>query len=160
MKKIIVSLFMLLPVSVAAQAVDEIVQLGQWLKTQQANAGISQSLHKDKYAVTWWDAISVGQSGLNVGKAGALDYVDLGPIMAVANGKNPRYGAALPIHVGNIWNNASKRLPPKIGSHVNLASIPNMIISPVFLWPDRKPINKWTWIEEFQIALAYRFGGS
>lgn len=131
-----------------------------WLQSQQAQVGTALTIDAKLYAATWWDAISVGQAGLNVGKAGALDYVDLGPELSVANGLSPRYGAALPIHVGNIWNTVATHLPSSISSHLIITALPNVTIAPVFLWPQNGSINNWTWRNDFQYTFAYRFGGS
>ena len=44
--------------------VDQMAALYAWVKTQQANAGISYDLHHVKYACTWWDLVSLGSSGI------------------------------------------------------------------------------------------------
>lgn len=131
-----------------------------WLSQQQAHAGVGYGLKgKTKYAVTWWDLAQYGQAGMNVGNPStAHDYVDLGPALSVANSQNPRYGAALPMHVGNLWNDV--KLPSKVASHINLTAIPDVVIAPLFLAPDNLPLNKWRWDSDFQITLAYGFGGS
>lgn len=148
----------LAPAVIQPAAPDSLAALAQWVGTQQAQLGTSIDLHGVKYATTWWDAVSYGQKGLNVGAPSSLDFVDLGPGMAVTHGKSARYGQAVPIHIGNIWNSTS--LPSSIVPHFHLATLPNVTISPLFLWPDHAPIGKWTWKKDFQAAVAYRFGGS
>lgn len=142
----------------------DIQNLETWFLAQQYQAGTASPIvgkvFKETYASTWWDAFSLGQSGINVGKAGALDYVDLGPVMNVATGQVTRYGLAVPIHVGNIWNTLITKLPPKVSDHVVLASIPNVTLAGQLLAPKGLPLNKFTWGKDFNVAVAYRFGGS
>lgn len=149
-----------------AQTADPITDLYSWLKSQQAQVGLSETLKGTKYAATWWDAVSVGESGINVGKAGALDFFDMGPAFAGTNSNldshDPatRWGSAAALHVGNIWNVAATKLPAGIANHVHLATLPNVTIAPLFFWPHGTGVDKWTWAKDFQIALAYRFGGT
>lgn len=162
MNKALIVLLLVVGVPAVAQTApsDPAAGLASWAATQQAQVGVSLDLHKTKYAVTWWDAVSWGQKGVNVGLAGAKDYIDLGPAMAVANGASPRWGQAIPLHVGNIWNSATSSLPPSTAAHFNLVTLPNVTVSPLFLVPDHKPITKWTWSNDFQVVVAYRIGGS
>ena len=149
--------------NIAPQPVND---LFSWLGTQQAQVGVSENLKGVKYAATWWDAISVGQSGLNVGKAGAADFFDLGPAFAGTNSNiesqdpTTRWGAATALHVGNLWNWCAGKMPSSIASHVHLATLPNVTVSPLFFWPHGTNVDKWTFAKDFQIALAYRFGGT
>ena len=158
-------LTLIFPASVKAQEVSTPTsgELLTWVKSQQANAGLSYSFHKTKYAVTWWDAASYGQAGMNVGKAGALDYVDLGPIISVpvadSNHTSTRYGLAVPLHAGNIWNSSPGYLPQKLREHINLVTFPNVTVTPAFLYPEHLSLLEWRWRKDFQIAIAYRFGG-
>ncbi len=144
----------------AAPAVDQLAALYAWVKTQQANAGISYDLHRVKYACTWWDLISLGSSGMNVGIATAKDYLDLGPAMATANAAPTRYGQGTALHVGNIWNAAASALPGNVAKHVKITSLPDVTVGGLFLFPKSGALNKWTWRDDFQAAIAYRFGGS
>lgn len=146
--------------SARAQDSGALPDLMRWVANQQAQVGTSISLHGTKYACTWWDAFSYGQAGMSAGKAGALDYVDLGPGVGVANDKRPRWGQTVAIHVGNIWNTLTGHLPAGVGSHVHFVALPKITVAPVFLLPERLPLNKWTWREDFQVAIAYKFGGT
>lgn len=143
----------------AAAPVDQIAALYSWVKTQQANAGISYDLHRAKYACTWWDLISVGSSGMNVGIATAKDYFDLGPATAVANAAPTRYGQGSALHVGNIWNATIGNLPGGIAKHVKITSLPDVTVGGLFFMPKNGSVKSWTWRNDFQLAMAYRFGG-
>lgn len=163
MKLFLTMLSMLLVTASHAQATapdSSLPDLLKWVGNQQAQVGTSIDLHGTKYAASWWDAVSFGQGGLDVGKAGALDYLDLGIGAVATNGRAPRYGQALAFHAGNIWNTAQTSSHGTWMSHVHLVALPNVTVSPLFLLPERKPINKWTWEEDFQVAVCYRFGGS
>lgn len=145
---------------VSAPQPSTIQDLAVWVQTQQAQVGVSYDLHKTKAVATWWDAVSIGQSGINVGSASALDFLDLGPSMAAANGVRTRYGACVPIHIGNIWNSSTGHLSKAVADHVHLATVPNLTLAPMFMVPDGRAIKKWNWTQDFQVALAYRFGGT
>ena len=168
MKRILAIVLMSLASSAAAQTVpaDPVGGLAAWLQSQQAQVGLSETLKGVKYAATWWDAVSVGQKGINVGAAGAKDFFDLGPAFTGTNSdlasQDPttRWGAATALHVGNLWNWGAAKLPTAIADHVHLATLPNVTVSPLFMWPHGTNINKWTFAKDFQIALAYRFGGT
>jgi hypothetical protein len=155
---------MLLALSSAAQAqtvpapYSDLQALESWLATQKAYVGTGFSLHGVKYASTYYDLISIGQSGLNIAKPTALDYIDFGPSVNVANGTTPRYGMGIPIHAANIWNSLSGKVPATISSHVSLVSLPDIIISPEVLWPSES-LGKWTWGQDFLLVLAVSFGG-
>lgn len=139
----------------------DIASLYAWAQAQQKYLGTGMDTHGTIYAVTWWDAISLGSSGLNVGKAGATDLFDLGPGMSAANAKPTRYGQAFPVHIGNMWNWVATNLPESVGSHLNIAVLPsNLTVTALFLWPDHKALGQWRWDNDFQGAVAYRFGGN
>lgn len=144
----------------AAPAVDQLAALYAWVKTQQANAGISYDLHRVKYACTWWDLISLGSSGMNVGIATAKDYLDLGPAMATANAAPTRYGQGTALHVGNIWNAVAAAIPGNVAKHVKITSLPDVTVGGLFLFPKNGSLKSWNWRDDFQAAVAYRFGGS
>lgn len=132
-----------------------------WVSCQQAHAGIGYILKGDKakYAVTWWDLVQVGGAGLNVAKpSNTLDWVDLGPATAVANDRQPRWGAGLPIHGGNIWN--AIKLSPSVASHVVTTKLPAFIIAPDFFYPLNGGLDKWRWDKDFMVSFTYGFGGS
>ncbi len=139
---------------------DDLAALATWVSHQQAQVGTSIALNGVKYAATWWDAVSIGQKGFNVGLAGALDYLDFGPGMAAANGERTRYGQAVPVHVGNLWNAAETFSSGTWMSHVHITALPNVTVCPFFLWPDGNRLAKWTWKKDFQAAVGYRFGGT
>lgn len=143
----------------ASAPIDQLAALYNWVKTQQANAGISYDLHRVKYACTWWDLVSLGSSGLNVGTATSKDYLDLGPATAVANAAPTRYGQGTALHIGNIWNATAGNLPGALRSHVRITSLPDVTVGGLFLFPRSGALNKWTWRDDFQAAVAYRFGG-
>lgn len=169
--KTMIAALMLMSLSVAAQdavpvpadpvtAPDQIVQLYNWVKTQQANVGLSYDLHKVKYACTWWDLVSLGSSGLNVGMATAKDFIDLGPATATANAAPTRYGQGVAIHVGNIWNSATAHLPNAIASHVKVTSLPDVTVGALIFEPLNGVLKSWTFAKDLQVAVAYRFGGN
>ena len=165
LKKILVAVGLgLLPWTAAlaqvAPAPDSFSALLQWVGTQQAQIGTSMGYSGVKYAATWWDAFSIGQKGLNVGLASALDYMDLGPGMAAANAQRTRYGQAVPVHVGNIWNLMESNSTGTWMSHVHVTALPNVVFCPFFLWPEGNRLNGWTWKKDFQAAVGYRFGGT
>lgn len=176
MKKIMVALVML-PMSFWTEAqaqtpvpivtTSQIQSFGDWLKTQQAHAGIGYVVKGDKakYAVTWWDLLQVGQSGMNVAQpSSSHDYVDIGPSLATANERHPRWGLAVPIHFGNIWNDI--HLSSKIESHINKTPLPPIVCSFILNWPKDQngvdlPINKLRpWDRDGMVAITYGFGGS
>ena len=35
-----------------------------------------------------------------------------------------------------------------------------MTVTGLFLWPEHRPLSKATWMNDFQVAVAYRFGGT
>ncbi len=144
----------------SSQSVDPASSLGAWLASQQAQIGVSYDFNRTKYADTWWDAVSVGQSGINIGAASALDYLDLGPGVAAANGAATRYGLVVPLHVGNIWNSLPGKMPKAVSSHVHTFTAPNVTAGGMFLVPNHRPLDKWNWTQDFQATLAYRFGGA
>lgn len=164
MKTVLISLLLLVGNAHAqvtvppAAPTDSLTALGEWASSQQKYLGVSYDLHKVKYVSTWWDAVSIGTSGLNVGNASSLDFVDLGPGMALANGTATRYGQAVPLHVGNIWNSSTSHMPSSVASHVHLVALPNVTLAPMFLVPSNGSLKKWTFKNDFQVALAYRFG--
>ena len=156
-------LSVLLAVQVHAQTApssDSLTALMQWVGTQQAQVGTSMGFSGVKYVATWWDAVSIGSKGFNVGAATSLDFLDFGPGTAAANGASTRYGQAVPIHVGNLWNELETFSPGTWMSHVHITALPNVTVCPFFLWPQDGKISKWTWKKDFQGALGYRFGGS
>src|SRR5271155_724014 len=109
MKKLLLAVVLsFLAINVKAQTTvppySDLQALEQWLSTQQAHIGTGFGLTGIKYASTWYDLINVGQSGLNIAKPNALDFIDLGPGINVANGATPRYGLGVPVHIGNIYN--------------------------------------------------------
>lgn len=159
MKKAIF-LVLLLGGSAAAQSTGDFSEFAAWVSSQQAHVGMAWDMSGTKYATTWWDAVSVGQSGMNVGKAGALDYLDFGPTFSAANREAPRYGAAVPVHLGNIWNTLADHLPTAVKTHVKIVTLPNVTAAAMFLMPQNLPINRWNWCADFRAAIAYRFGGS
>jgi hypothetical protein len=166
MKLAIVLMFLASSASAQSVPADPISGLGSWLQSQQAQVGLSETLKGVKYAATWWDAVSVGQKGLNVGSAGAMDFFDMGPAFTGTNStlasQDPttRWGAATALHVGNLWNWGTGKLPDVLASHVHLVTLPNVTISPLFMWPHGTNVDKWTFAKDFQIAMAYRFGGT
>jgi hypothetical protein len=162
MKKIIVAALLAFVISPAKaqSAASETQQLMSWLATQQANIGASENLHGTKFAATWWDVLNAGQSGVNIAAGSSKDFVDLGPAVCAANSQATRYGAAIPINAGNIWNWASGKVPPKFSSHIHIATLPSITLSPILLWPNGRPLKTWHFGDDFQIALAYTFGGA
>jgi hypothetical protein len=108
-------------------------------------------------AATWWDAVQYGQKGFAAGQGNALDLVDLGPTVDALFNAPTRWGVTIPIHFGNIWNSLVTASPT---SRVKLVALPNFIIAPQFMIPDGKPMNKWTWYNDFFVTIAYRIGGS
>jgi len=167
MKKIIIVISLVaVPVLSKAQVATTtantpgVSDLIKWLGTQQAQVGTSIAYNGVKYAATWWDMASFGQSGLNVGLASALDYLDFGPGTALANEEQTRYGAAVPIHLGNIWNSVTTSMPSKVASHVHLTALPNVTFCPFFLYPQDGVLKHFTWKKDLQGAIGYRFGGA
>lgn len=158
--KMLALLLLLMPIAAKAQTTPpkELQALEQWIGSQQAHVGTGFGINGVKYGSTWWDLVSVGEAGLNIGKAGSLDFVDVGPVLSMANTLSPRYGASIPIHAGNIWN--SLKLPSNIVTHVWMASLPNITLAPAVFYPQGQAFNKWTWKNDFQLVLAYTFGGS
>lgn len=138
--------------------------LSSWVQCQQGQSGLAYQVVNSKwrqtYATTWWDMVSFGQAGINIGAANAHDYIDLGPTVNAGNALVTRYGLSIPIHIGNIWNDSSKHLPASIASRVRLASIPNMTIAPQFFWPQDGNMSDWTFLKDFMLSIAYRYGGS
>ena len=159
MKQLMIAALMFMAIGVSAQTPAP-NDFTTWLQSQQAHAGIGYGLKTTtKYAISWWDLAQYGQSGINIANPSKIhDYVDIGPCISIANGQHPRYGIAMPIHIGNIWNSIS--LPSKLSSHINLTSIPALVVSPILLAPNDLPLNVWRWDRDFQVALAYSFGGS
>lgn len=143
-----------------AQASDSLADLAKWVGTQQAQVGTSIAYDGTKYAATWWDLASYGSKGTNVGLAGASDYLDLGPGVAAANGRATRYGQAVPVHIGNIWNALQAFSSGSWMSHVHITSLPNVTVCPFFLFPANGDIRSWNWKKDFQGAIGYRFGGT
>lgn len=146
-----------------AQVATDLQQFQSWLGQQQGHAGIGYLAKGDKakYAVSWWDLIQVGQSGLNLAQPSkAHDYVDLSPANGSANDRAPRWGMAIPIHFGNIWNDI--HLTAAIDSHINKAPLPNIIVSYIFLLPaDGLPVTKMRpWDRDGMVAITYGFGGN
>lgn len=165
MKPSNVTLLLLLAVPSFAQTApspvpNDLQNLLTWVGTQQAQVGTSIAADGVKYAATWWDAFSVGSKGFSVGAAGSLDLIDAGPGMAAANGEHTRYGQAVPVHVGNIWNLSETYSSGTWMSHIHITALPNVTICPFFLWPEGNRISKWTWKKDFQGAVGYRFGGA
>lgn len=166
--KSIAMLLMLIGSPLMAQSVapsplaqsSDIVALEQWVASQQVHAGTGMGLKGIKYASTWWDLVNIGQSGLNVAKPGALDFIDVGPSMNIANATTPRYGLGVPVHAGNIYNTLATHLPGVIAAHVTIPMLPNAIIAPQVLYPLSGDISKWTWYNDFVVTVAYSFGGS
>lgn len=146
------------PVVSPATSDSSLQGLAEWLGTQQAQVGTSLSLGTGhvKYVDTWWDAVSYGTKGFNVAAAGSLDLVDLGAGTALANGASTRYGAFLPLHAANVWNQVAAHE----GSNWKLASVPNATVFVNALYPKDGQIKHWTWKNDFQVGAAYRFGGS
>ena len=161
---LLVALSMTLPRAGWSQSASPTDDLVSWLKTQQAQVGMAETLKGHKNAATWWDAFSLGQKGLNVGAAGAADFFDAGPSItgtnSDANNPDVRYGAATVLHAGNIWNWAAGKLPEGIASHVHLVTLPNVVVGVLCLYPHGVSIDKWRFDKDFMPALAYRFGGS
>ncbi len=158
-----IAMLLLLAAPAAAQTSppsDSLAALATWVGKQQAQVGTSIALNGVKYASTWWDAVSIGDRGFNVGLAGSLDFIDFGPGMAAANGEHTRYGQAVPVHVGNIWNSAETFSHGTWMSHVHITALPNVTVCPFFLWPENNRLAKWTWKKDFQAAVGYRFGGT
>ena len=139
---------------------DSLTALMQWVGTQQAQVGTSVAMNGVKYVATWWDAVSIGSKGFNVGLAGSQDYLDFGPGTAAANGAATRYGQAVPVHVGNIWNLAETYSSGTWMSHFHVTALPNVTVCPFFLWPQSNRLAGWTWKKDFQAAVGYRFGGT
>lgn len=169
-KKILVAigLGILSPGVVFAQAdpSGSLTSLGQWLAVQQAQVGTAIGFQRTpsnkpvEYATTYWDAVSIGQSGINVGLASALDFVDLSLGLSAANQETTRYGVFIPIHVGNIWNSAAAHFPAAIADHVYLTSLPNVTAALALYEPTNGALNTWTIKKDGQISIAYRFGGA
>lgn len=164
MKNLVLSLLLAaVAVPCAAQSSD-LQNLQTWALQQQYQMGTASPVvgkfFKNTYASTSWDALSIGQSGINVAKATAKDYVDVGPCMDVATGRVTRYGATVILHLGNIWNDAVSHLPAALANHVYLASIPNIQAGAQFLGPVSRPVSKATLANDFMVNIGYRFGGS
>lgn len=164
MKKIVLSLLLAAVSMPCAAQSSDLQNLQTWALQQQYQAGTASPVvgkfFKNTYASTSWDVISIGQSGINIAKATAKDYVDIGPCMDVATGRITRYGATVILHIGNIWNDFTARLPENIADHVYLASIPNVQVGAQFLAPVNRPVSKATLADDFMINIGYRFGGS
>ena len=163
--KTMISVLMLLAAPAFAQTAtpptgDSLAQFYAWVQTQQANAGVSYDWHHTKYACTWWDLVSLGSSGLNVGVATSKDFVDFGPAMATTNAAPTRYGQGIATHVGNIWNAVATAIPGNVAKHVKITSLPDVTVGGLFLFPKSGALNKWNWRDDFQAAVAYRFGGA
>ena len=139
---------------------DSVTQLYSWAKAQRKSIGVSYDLHHVKYVATSWDLVSIGDAGLNVAKASAKDYIDFGPTTAVANAAPTRYGQAVPIHFGNIWNQIATHQPRLIAAHASIASLPDVTLVPMFLFPRNGAVKTWTWRDDFQLAVLYSFGGA
>ena len=148
--------------ALAGQAwADDITDFSSWVTSQSVSLGTSMGIKSSaRYVATGWDMVSFGQKGVNVFSAGALDYIDLGPAWTAANGEKPRFGQAIPIHFGNLWNFWTGHLPVSIGEHVHTTHLPGIILSPLFLWPTEGRVTAWRWDRDFQVALSCRFGGS
>jgi hypothetical protein len=129
-----------------------------WVQTQQANVGVGLDWKGVKFVTTSWDLISFGQSGLNVAKAGAADYFDLGPMTSAANGEKTRYGALPLLHVGNVWNGIN--LPANIQSHIGKTTLPDVAAGLGFFEPKNGVLRSFKWKEDTQFVVVYRFGGS
>ncbi len=142
----------------AAPPAGTAAELAAWVQTQQANVGIGLDWRGVKYITTSWDLLSIGQSGLNVAKAGAADYFDLGPMTSAANGEKTRYGALPLLHVGNIWNGIS--LPENIQSHIGKTKLPDVAAGLGFFEPKNGVLRTWKWKADTQLVVVYRFGGS
>ena len=156
-KILLAATLMFISIGVHADDLDNLID---WVKTQQINVGTGISLNGVKFETQWWDLIAIGKKGINIGKAESLDFIDFGPVLSLANVQRPRYGQAIPIHAGNIWNSITGKIPPSLVSHIFLASLPNITIAPIFLFPENSSLNKWRWQDDFQIAVAYKFGGN
>ena len=137
-----------------------------WIKCQKAYAGIGYIARGDKakWATTSWDLVQFGAAGLNVAQpSNSLDYVDIAPMMAVANDRAPRYGACLPIHVGNLWNTV--KLPANVAGHINQTSLPAFIVGYCALYPNENGVNlplgkMRPWSRDGMVMFNYGFGGS
>lgn len=152
---------MLAAITAKAQTALPTQSFGTWLSQQQAHAGVGYFVEGDKakYATTWWDLVQFGKGyGVNVAQpSNSMDYVDIGPANAVANGRSARWGVAVPIHAGNIWNNI--KLSSSVQSHVNQTPLPAFVVAPSFMVPQNAPLSKWQW-KNFMVNFSYGFGGS
>lgn len=140
------------------QAIDTASGLVQWVKSQQANIGLGLDWRGVKYVTTSWDLLSIGQAGLNVAKAGASDYLDLGPLTAGANAKKTRYGILPLVNWGNVWNAVS--LPDNIQSHIGKTHLPDVAAGLAFFEPENGVLRDWQWKKDTQLVVVARFGGS
>lgn len=147
-----------------ASSSNSLVALGQWLATQQAQVGTAFGFDKTpsgkpvEYATTYWDAVSLGSKGLNVGLASAKDLLDFSIGLSAANQRQTRYGIFIPVHVGNMWNSIS--FPAAIAEHVHMATLPNCTVALALYEPKNGQLDKWTIKDDGQLSVAYRFGGS
>lgn len=164
MRKLLAAALLVVAVSAHAQdtpstqAIGTAAQLMQWVQTQQANVGIGLDWQGVKYVTTSWDLLSVGQAGLNVAKAGAADYLDVGPMTSAANAKKTRYGALPLVHWGNVWN--AINLPENIQSHIGKAHLPDVAAGVGFFEPENGVLSQWKWKNDTQLVVVYRFGGA
>jgi hypothetical protein len=169
LKKVLVAIGLaILPPSAAfaQSAPTTFSDLLSWVQTQQAQLGTSAGFQRTpsgrpvEYATTWWDATSLGQSGINVGLASAQDYLDLGVGMAAANEETTRYGLFLPVHFGNAWNAATSALPAKVADHVYMTTLPNVTVAIAVYEPTNGVLRDWTIKKDAQLSVGYRFGGA
>ena len=157
MKLLIAAL--LLTAAVPARA-DDLSDFHAWVSSQSMQTGVSVGIKdRAKFATSVWDVVSVGQSGLNIFAAGALDYVDLGPAWGIANDRAPRYGLALPVHGGNIWDALTGHLPASVATHVHTVKLPDFSVSGIPLMPLSGRLGDWRWDRDFWIYFSYRYGG-
>lgn len=147
-------------------AVSDAQSFGSWFTSQKAYLGVGYILKGDKakWEVSYWDLLQFGQSGINVAKPTANDYVDIGLAQAMANQRQPRWGVAIPIHAGNIWNDV--HFTAKVDSHVGKAKLPPIVVSYVLLLPHDQntgtdlPITKLRpWDRDGMVTICWGFGG-
>jgi high-affinity Fe2+/Pb2+ permease len=163
MKKLFMFFMALIALSAnlhAQTSPDTTSSLVQWIQSQQANAGLGLDWKGNKYVTTSWDLLSIGQSGLNVAKAGSSDFFDFGPLMSVANAEKARYGALPLFHGGNIWNAIGAHLPSGITNHIRTTSLPDIAAGIGFFEPKDGVLNHWHWRNDTQLVVVWRFGGN
>lgn len=144
----------------ATSTLDAAAGFTQWAKSQQVNVGLGYDWHRTRYVTTSWDLLSAGQSGLNVARAGAADYLDLGPVTSAANAARTRYGALPLVHWGNVWNGLYDHLPHAIQDHVYTTRLPDVAAGLAVFEPVDGVLTHWRWMADTQFVLVYRFGGT